>query len=71
MKRNLILVACLLMFLGAVPAYGFLDYVFGGGSEGEPAVGNSVVGDNRPSMAEDMPRIPEAVALAARKRTVR
>ena len=47
MKRNLILVVCLLMFLGAVPAYGFLDYFFSGGSEGEPAIGNSVVGDLR------------------------
>lgn len=47
MKRNLISLVCLLMVLGAVPAYGFLDYFFSGGNEGGETIGNSVVGDLR------------------------
>lgn len=47
MKRNLICVLFFLMVFAAVPAHGFLDYLFSGGNEGGETIGNSVVGDIR------------------------
>ena len=46
MKRNLSLIVLLAMVLIAVPAHGFLDYLFSGAAN-KGAIGNSVLGDAR------------------------